>query len=205
MENHTVDKGGSLKDYFWRGLFVLIPVAATYVMVLWLARTLDGILGGVLKKWMGLHIPGLGLLAAAAIIVLVGRLISTNMVAQNIFDVLEAWLLRLPVVRSVYKTVKSLTDAFSPRSRESFHGVALVEFPHPGVLSLGFITGRATPPGGELHLAVYVPSNHLYFGNTILVPSSKVVVTSLSVEEGMRITLSSGGGFPETLSKKENP
>lgn len=197
----------SLKHYFFAGLFILIPAALTLLVVGWVVRAVDGLLGAVLGGLLGIHIPGLGLLLTLGLIFLVGMLVSTNLLAQQIFTFFEHLLLRVPGVRAIYKTVKALTDAFSPENQKALQSVVLVEFPHPGSFSIGFATSRltVTGPGGlaEVQVAVYVPTNHFYFGNVVLVPESKVRITDLSVQQGIQIVLSSGASFPPSIAAKE--
>jgi uncharacterized membrane protein len=194
----------ALKRYFLAGLFILTPVLLTLLSVGWLVKTLDEMAGFVLLKVFGFHIPGLGLVLTVALIIVVGMLLSTNALVQSVFGIFEEGLLRMPGVRAVYKTLKSLTDAFSPVRQQEFQNVVLVEYPHAGVLSVGFVTRRFTlqrAAGGEEVVAVYVPTNHVYLGNTIVVPASKVVPTTLNVENGLQAVLSSGASLPETIEE----
>ncbi len=194
-----------LKRYFVTGLFVLIPVGLTLFLVVWLVGTVDSLFGPLMRGLLGFHVPGVGILATAALILLVGMLMS-NLIFQQIFEWFEDVFLRIPGVRVVYKTLKALTDALSPDKQVSFRRVVLVEYPHPGSLALGFVTSQMTltPEGGapQKHLAVYVPSNHFYLGQTVLLPEFKVQVTSLSVQEGIQLVLSSGAGFPDQALSK---
>jgi uncharacterized membrane protein len=199
----------SIKQYFLTGLFVIIPLGLTLLVVGWLVNYLDKLLGGFFDRLLGFHMPGLGIVLAAIIIVFIGALLSTNILAQKIFEGVELSFLHIPGVRAVYRTIKALTDTFSPENQKSFRGVALVEYPHPGSLSIGFITNRVALDGlgeaTERHVSVYVPTNHLYIGNTVLVPESKVYVTSLSVQEAIQIVLSSGAGMPSRLGSRKEP
>jgi len=194
----------TLKRYFLTGLFVLIPVAFTVVTVFWLIGTLDGLLGGMVRGLMGFHIPGLGIVMTVGLILLVGMLMS-NLLFKQMFDLFEEALLRVPGVRVIYKTVKALTETFSPENQKSFRNVVLVEYPHPGSFSLGFVTGQTvlTVDGAsQKHAVVYVPTNHFYLGNTLVVPESKVLATTLSVQDGIQLVLSSGAGFPDQLLRR---
>jgi uncharacterized membrane protein len=192
----------SFKSRFLSGLFVLVPVALTLFTVGWVVHAVDGALGSVLDTILGRHVPGLGLAATVLLCVAVGTLMS-NYLVQQFFEWVEEGLLRVPVVRAVYKTVKAVTDMFSPENEKAFRQVVLVEYPRPGQLSLGFVTGRfdlvGSGPGGR-RVAVYVPTNHFYLGNTVFVPEAEVLLTDLSVQAGVQVVLSSGAGLPARVS-----
>jgi uncharacterized membrane protein len=186
-----------IKRYFLTGLFVLFPVALTVLVVVWLVRAVDAL--------FGFRLPGMGLLVTMVLVVLLGLLMS-SVLGKQAFELLEEVLLHVPGVRAVYKTLKAMTDVFSPESPTAFRHVVLVEYPQPGSLALGFVTSETSLTRGgasERRLAVYVPTNHLYLGNTVVVPPSKVVMTSLSVPEGVQIVLSGGAGFPAEISARE--
>ncbi len=198
----------SFKQYFLTGLFVMIPVVLSVFTVGWFVNALDRMFGGLIEGLFGFRVPGLGIFLAVIVLVAVGMLLSTNIMAQNIFDFFEDLLLRVPGLSMVYKTVKALTDAFSPQNQKSFRGVALVDYPCQGSLSIGFITGQVDMylegGGTEKHLSVYVPTNHLYLGNTIILPESKVMMTGLTVQQGIQIIISSGAGLPDQLPLRKS-
>ena len=195
----------SLQRYIVTGLFVLIPVGLTVTMVWLLVRAVDGVCGALFQRMFGFRVPGLGLLLTVIILALVGMLMS-NLLVQQIFGILETGLRRIPGVGGIYKTVKALADVFAPSKNASFRYVVLVEYPHAGSLSMGFVTRQFSITDGEgreqKQAAVYVPTNHLYLGNTIVVPQSKVFATSLTVQEGVQVVISSGASLPKNISVK---
>lgn len=196
----------ALKNYFLTGLFVVIPAGITISMVVWFVSALDGLLQAPLQKLFGFHIPGLGLVMTVVLFIAVGVLMS-NLLVQHLFVFFEEAMLRVPGVRAVYKTVKALTDTFSPESQNAFRHVVLVEYPRAGSWALGFVTSRMNftweDGRAEEQVAVYVPTNHVYLGNTLVVPAAKVRDTSLSVQEGVQLALASGAGFPDQSFAKK--
>jgi uncharacterized membrane protein len=195
----------SLKRYFLTGFFVVIPAGVTIFMVVWFVGALDGLLQAPFERVLGFHVPGLGLVASVALFIVVGMLMS-NLLVQHLFEFFEEALMRVPGVRAVYKTVKALTDTFSPENQKAFRHVVLVEYPHPGSWALGFVTSRMdfTWPDGrrEEQVSVYVPTNHVYLGNNLVVPAAKVLDTNLTVQQGIQIALASGAGFPDQSFQK---
>jgi uncharacterized membrane protein len=193
----------ALKHYFITGVFVLTPVTFTFVGIGWMVYMFDRLFGPALARLLGVNVPGLGLLSTLLFILLVGMLLCTNVVAQKVFGFFEWGLLHVPGVRAVYRTLKALTEAFSPENQKSFQNVVRVEYPHAGVWTIGFATRKVKMKSGgeeEPFVAVYVPTNHIYLGQTMLFPEKKVVVTSLSVQEGIQVVLSSGAGLPEKMT-----
>jgi uncharacterized membrane protein len=190
------------KVRFITGFFVTVPVVLT-AWVLWLFyREVDGFLSPVYEQILGRSVPALGFFTAVSIIFVIG-VIATNVVGRKVLWWAETLLFRLPVVRRVYPAVKELVEAFSPQRRSGFREFVLVEHPREGIYSYGFLTGDVRVDGlkPESLASVYVPTNHLYLGDIILVPSEMVVSTGLSIEEGIRVILSAGTAAPSRISR----
>jgi len=185
---------------FLTGFFVTMPVVLT-AWVFWLFySSVDDFMSPLYEQFLGRHVRGLGFLTAIGIIFLIG-VFATNVVGRRVLQVAERILMRIPLVRRVYPTVKDFVEAFSPSRRTSFREFVLVEHPREGCYSYGFLTGDlrldGTPPRDIL--SVYVPTNHLYLGDIILVRRDAVVPTGLSIEDGIRIILSAGTAVPARL------
>ena len=149
---------------------------------------------------LGRHLPGLGFLTAILIIFCVG-VFATNVVGRRILLWAERIIRYIPLVRRVYPTVKDFVDAFSPNRRTGFREFVIVEHPRDGAYSYGFLTGDIRIEGAKPDVlqSVYVPTNHLYLGDIVLVPQDAVISTGLSVEDGIRIILSAGTAAPPRL------
>jgi uncharacterized membrane protein len=145
-------------------------------------------------------VPALGFLTAIAIIFVIG-LLATNVVGRRVLQWGEALIRRVPLVRRVYPTVKDFVDAFSPTRRSGFREFVVVEHPRERCYTYAFLTGdihvEGTKP--ENLVTVFVPTNHLYLGDIVLVPRDAVVSTGLSIEEGIRVILSAGTAAPARL------
>jgi uncharacterized membrane protein len=188
------------KVRFFTGVFVTLPVVLT-AWVFWLFySSVDDFLAPLYGHILGHHIPGLGFLTAILIIFCVG-LFATNVVGRRILQWAERVILYIPLVRRVYPTVKDFVDAFSPNRRTGFREFVIVEHPRDGAYAYGFLTGDVRVEGTkpETLVSVYVPTNHLYLGDILLVPRDAVVSTGLSVEDGIRIILSAGTAAPPRL------
>lgn len=195
----------TLKRYFVTGFFTVIPLGLSLGVVFWIVRAADASLAPVADAALGFHVPGLGLVVALAAVFGAGVLAS-NWAGERLLEAFEHLLERIPVFKGVYSTVKQMTEAFSPHNKTSFKSVVVVEFPRPGVYSLGFATSetRLDLPGGHKDLvAVYIPTNHVYIGDTILVPRDQVHPTRITVQQGIQIALSAGSGLPESLTVRK--
>jgi uncharacterized membrane protein len=189
------------KVRFITGFFVTVPVVLT-AYVLWIFyREVDGIFSPIFEQIVGHHVAGLGFLTAVVIIFLVG-LIATNVVGRRVLYWGETLLRRIPIFGRVYPAVKDLIEAFSPQRRSGFREFVIVEHPREGVYTYGFRTGEVRVEGTkpEKLVTVYVPTNHLYLGDIILVPREEIVPTGLTIEDGIRIILSAGTAAPRRIA-----
>jgi len=187
---------GNLKKSFVTGVFVIVPLVVSVALLLWFfekadslfSPVIDGIVRAIVPGMS--HIPGTGILSGIVIILLVGFL-ARNVAGRRLLDALDLLIHRIPLFRTVYSTIKQLTNAFSPENTRSFKEVLLVEYPREGSFALGFRT--MTVEEGERRLAVvYVPTNNLYLGEVLFLPEEKVVRLSMTVEQAVRILVSGG-------------
>jgi uncharacterized membrane protein len=195
----------ALKRTLLNGLFIVAPLGLTVIMLAWLVSLIDGLLSP-LALFAGRPIPGLGLLVAV-LLVFVAGLLGSNLVGRHLLELSEELLLRIPVFNWVYRTIKQLSEVFSPEGKDSFKSVVLVEYPRPEVFSLGFVTKRVSleRDGKKKELVcVYVPTNHMYIGDFILVPADKVIATTMTQQEAVQAAISAGAALPDVL-KAEAP
>jgi uncharacterized membrane protein len=196
---------GNLKKSFVTGVFVTVPLLVSVALLLWFFEKADSlfspVIDGIVRvivPGMG-HIPGTGILSGIVIILLVGFL-ARNVAGKRILDAVDGLIQRIPLFRTVYSTIKQLTNAFSPENTRSFKEVLLVEYPREGSFALGFRT--MTVEEGERRLAVvYVPTNNLYLGEVLFLPEEKVVRLSMSVEQAVKLLVSGGTAAPRDLKK----
>ena len=184
-----------LRRRFLAGFFVSVPLFISVAAIVWLFRVIDGFVGPVYIRLLGTERvpPGLGIATTALAILLVGA-IATNVVGKRLLQRAEGLLLHVPLFRSIYAPVKQLVVAFSPDNEYGFKRVVLIEDVSRGLL-LGFLTKEFTVDtndGSESLIAVYVPTNHLYLGDIIIVPRDRASFPDITVEQGIRIFLTGG-------------
>jgi len=189
-----------LRRRFVTGFVVTVPLVISAITLVWVFRLVDGLVGPLYRRWFSVEVPGLGIASTAVLVLLVG-VVATNVLGRRLLQRVEGYLARIPVFRTVYSPVKQLVAAFSPDNKYGFKKVALVEDPRRGRV-LGFVTkefvldlGR----GEEPLVAVYVPTNHLYLGDLVIVPREAVSFPDLAVEDGMRAILTGGMALPAVL------
>jgi uncharacterized membrane protein len=140
-------------------------------------------------------------LTTAAAIVAAGAF-ATNVIGKRVLQATASYLLRVPVFKTVYATVKQLVAAFSPENELGFKRVVLVE--RDGAYALGFLTREFTADRGngpEALVAVYVPTNHVYLGDVVICERARAVFPDITVEEGVRIVLTGGMATPSRIGQ----
>jgi uncharacterized membrane protein len=144
----------------------------------------------------GYHIPGLGVVLSAAILLLTG-VIAANFFGARLIRLWEALLGRIPFVKSIYSSVKQVSDTLLSDSGNAFRKALLVEFPYPGCWTIAFLTGTpgasvATHMQGE-HVSVYVPTTpNPTSGYFVMLPRSRVHELDITVDEALKYIISMG-------------
>ena len=199
-----------LYKYFFRGLITILPVAMTlYVLYIFLAW-MEGLALWVLRPLIGsFYIPGMGLVFGVASIVLIGYLVSQQGV-RRLLSFAELPFTNLPVVKSIYSSLKSFADYFSPAGAEGGQSVVILRMPGSEMEIVGLVTRRsfADLPDGFLpgnRVAVYLPMGYMIGGYTVFVPTQWVQPIAMSVEEAMRSSLIAWMTPPEQSAGTAKP
>lgn len=190
-----------MKKYLITGLLVLVPL----VITIWVLKSLIGIMDQSLlllpEKWhphtlFGMDIPGFGVIVTFAIVFLTG-IIATNFFGMQIILLWEKILQRLPVVKSIYSSVKQVSDTLFSDSGNAFRKAVLVQFPREGAWTIAFLTG--TPGGDVLHhlegdyVSVFVPTTpNPTGGYFLMMPKADVIELEMSVDEALKYIISMG-------------
>jgi uncharacterized membrane protein len=190
-----------MKKYFITGLLVLVPLFIT----LWVLTSLIGMMDQSLlllpeswrpKAQLGLEIPGMGALLTLLIIFVTG-LIATNFFGMQVILLWESLLNRVPVVKSIYSSVKQVSDTLFSDTGNAFRQAVLVQFPREGAWTIAFVTGT---PGGDVanHLigdfvSVYVPTTpNPTGGYFLMLPRESVITLDMTVDEALKYIISMG-------------
>jgi uncharacterized membrane protein len=201
-----------MKKYFITGLLVLVPLFITVWVITSLIGMMDQSLLLLPLEWrpknvIGFELPGIGALLTLLIIFVTG-LIATNIFGQQIILWWELLLSRVPVVKSIYASVKQVSDTLFSDSGNAFRQAVLIQFPHQGAWTIAFITGQ---PSGDVanHLqgdfvSVYVPTTpNPTGGYFIMLPKETVTYLDMSVDEALKYIISMGVVAPKAKNINE--
>ena len=191
-----------LKRLFLAGLFVVVPAWGTFLILQTLFVALDNGIRNLLKPAGIADWPGLGIVSLLFLIMITGVIV-TQFVGQRILSWTEEQLDQIPIVRSVYLTLKGMTDVLNFRSRFGQTTVVLFPFPRQGLWALGFVMGIAPPnlqiSQGTTFAMVFVPTAiHPFTGYLAFLPQNKIIPINLPPEEAMKIEFSAGLYRPPT-------
>ena len=183
---------------FLTGLAAILPIAITLALLWWLGTTAESLFGALLQRLLPgfLYFPGLGLIIGLGLIFAIGVLLRAYVV-QGLFAWLEGWVQRIPVVKTVYGTVRDVMNLFSGDLERQFGEAVLVTLPGSEYRLIGFITredfdGLPDNLGVEGTIAVYLPMSYQIGGYTMMMPRTQVEPLQLSLEDAMRYTLTAG-------------
>ena len=191
----------ALKRYLIAGLLVWVPLGITIWVLQLLISTLDQTLllvpaGARPEALFGFHIPGLGALLAFGILLLTG-VVAANFFGARLILLWESVLGRIPVVKSIYSSVKQVSDTLLSDSGNAFRKALLVEYPYQGSWTIAFQTG--VPAGavaghlGSEHVSVYVPTTpNPTSGFFLMLPRSRVHELDMTVDEALKYIISMG-------------
>lgn len=208
----------SLKKYFITGLLIWIPL----VITVWVLTAIIGTMDQSLRvlpasihpeKLLGFNIPGIGALLTLLVVFLTG-LVTANIIGQRLVRFWESLLARIPVVKSIYYSVKQVSDTLFSGSGEAFRKVLLVRYPHPQAWSVAFQTGTPARQIGELlddeHVSVFIPTapspvNGFFF----FVKKSETVELDISVDDALKYIVSMGvvpppQRYPNLVGRAQN-
>lgn len=189
-----------MKRYFVAGLLIWIPIVITIWVLAWIVGTLDQtllLLPYSLRptQLLGFHVPGLGVILSLAVVLLTG-VVAANIIGQRLVRYWDGLLARIPVVKSIYYSVKQVSDTLFSSNGQAFRKTLLVQYPRANCWTIAFLTGQ---PGGDAahrlseHVSVYVPTTpNPTSGFFLMLPRSDVIELDMSVDEALKYIVSMG-------------
>jgi uncharacterized membrane protein len=205
-----------VKKYLIAGLLAWLPIGITVWVLSWLLGSMDGVFSWLLSATQAVvpdtahaaieqlrHIPGLGVIVLVLLLLLTGVFV-TNIFGQWIARRWNTLLQNIPIVKSIYSSVKQVSDTLFSTSGNAFREAVLVQYPRHGSWTIAFVTGR---PGGEVvshlsgdYLSLYVPTTpNPTSGFFLMVPRSDVVELEMSVDQALKYIISMGVVAPPAL------
>lgn len=194
-----------MKKYLITGLLIWIPLAITVWVLTLVVRTMDNTLNLLPEELQprnlfGIYIPGLGALLTVMVVLATG-LLATNIIGQRLVRMWEGLLARIPVVKTIYTSVKQVSDTLFSSSGDAFRKALLVRYPHQSAWTIAFLTGQ---PGGDVarhlsgdYVSVYVPTTpNPTSGFFLILPRADVIELDMSVDEALKYVISMGVAPP---------
>jgi uncharacterized membrane protein len=190
-----------VRKYLITGLLIWIPLVITIWVLKLIIDTLDQSLLLLPPQWhteslLGFHVPGLGVILTLVIVFVTGVL-ATNFLGARLLQLWNAILHRIPVVNSIYSSVKQISDTLFSSSGQAFRKALLVQWPREGMWTIAFLTGR---PGGDVlqhlqgdYVSVYVPTTpNPTGGYFVMMPRQDVIELDMPVDAALKYILSMG-------------
>lgn len=203
-------RGQLIKRYFITGLLIWVPLAITAWVVSLIAGTADQSLRLLPESiqphnLLGFDLPGAGIVLTLLIILITG-LLATNFIGQRLVAWWEKLLARIPVVNSIYNSVKQVSDTLFSSSGNAFRKALLIQYPRQGAWTIAFLTGK---PGGDVvnhldgdYVSVYVPTTpNPTSGFFLMLPTADVIELDMNVDEALKYIISMGVVAPPARLK----
>ena len=186
------------KRYLLAGLLLWTPIAITVWVITWVFDALDNVLPVALRSEVlfGVHVPGFGVLVVVLFILITGFL-AANLIGQKLLAVWEGVMRRIPLVRSIYSSVKQVSDTILSPNGQAFRQAVLVQYPRHGSWTIGFLTGT---PSAEVAaqlpvdcVSIYVPTTpNPTSGFFLMMPRAEVIELSIGVDAALKYVVSMG-------------
>lgn len=198
-----------MRKYFITGLLILVPLAITLWVLNLVISTMDQSLLLLPERWQpknvfGFHVPGLGTILTLLVIFFTG-LLTRNFIGKQVVAVWERILNRIPIVSSIYSSVKQVSDTLFSSSGNAFRKAMLIQYPREGSWTIAFLTGV---PGGDVrnhlvgdYISVYVPTTpNPTSGFFLMMPRAETMELDMTVDEALKYIVSMGVVSPEHVA-----
>jgi uncharacterized membrane protein len=199
-----------IRRYLITGLVVWVPL----VITVWVLSVLVGTMDQTLlllppafrtESWLGVYVPGMGVVLTLLVVFLTG-VFTANIIGQRLFSVWERAVARIPVVNTIYKSVKQVSDTLFSPTGQAFRKALLVQWPSPGMWTIAFLTGT---PGGDVtthlqgdYVSIYVPTTpNPTGGYFVMVPRTAVIELDMPVDIALKYIISMGVVAPRSARR----
>jgi len=199
-----------MKRYFITGLLIWVPIGLTAWVLKFLISTMDQSLLLLPDKFqpevlLGMNVYGVGTILTLLVVFITG-IMTANIIGQKLLVFWEGVLWRIPVVKSIYWSIKQVSDTIFSSKGEAFRKALLVQYPREGAWTIAFMTGQ---PGGDVanhlkgdYISIYVPTTpNPTSGFFLMMPRSDVIELDMSVDEALKYIISMGVVSPNGKDK----
>ena len=197
----------NFKYYFFVGLFSIIPMAATIWLINWILNTFVGpgqsIIDNILPNfnWITPIKPYvtwlIGFILTILFVLFSGYIIS-SVFGRYLFSKLESIILKIPIVNTLYQSIKGITESISSTNKQAFSKVVLIEYPKEGIWTIALVTGDSKNKEGTKFYHLYLPTTPIpTSGFMLYIPVDNVIETDMTSEEAIKIIISGGSMSPD--------
>jgi len=202
LVNNQKGFAARMRQYFFTGIIVTAPITITILVTLWLLKVIDTTVAGFIppqynpNNLLPFELPGLGLVVSAIFFIMVGWM-ARNFLGRVIIKWSEYIVVRMPVVNTIYNTVKQVVETTMGTGSQAFREVVLFEYPRKECWTVGFVTG--TTKGEIQHITdtevvnVYIPTTpNPTSGFLLFIPKKDLIYVSMTPEDAIKLIVSGG-------------
>ena len=206
--------GKALKKYLITGVLVWLPIVVTVWVLTYIINASDQLINLIPSRWRpenytGFKIPGLGVIVAVVVLFVTG-VFAANVLGRKTLEGWDSLLGRIPVVKSIYSSVKKVSESLLSDNGRSFKTPVLVPFPQPDIWTIAFVSGsipavvQKSLSETETYVSVYVPTTpNPTGGYYIMVKQSDIRELDMSVDDALKYVISLGMVMPDDLPLKQ--
>ena len=189
----------NLKSKLLTGIITLLPLYLTYIVLKFFFKTLNDISEPILNR-LNIEIPLLGIFLTLLLVLSIGIAV-TNFLGKKFFEIGEKIVKKVPLVSSIYLSIKQILDTITNSSTDEFKGTVYIQYPRKGLWTMAFISGESISESGRTFFHLFVPTTpNPTSGFFLMIPKEDAIKSNMSVEDGLK-TIISGG----LLAPKLNP
>ena len=189
----------NLRSKLLTGIITLLPLYLTYIVLKFFFKTLNDISEPILNR-LNIEIPFLGIFLTLLLVLSIGIAV-TNFLGKKFFEIGEKIVKKVPLVSSIYLSIKQILDTITNSSTDEFKGTVYIQYPRKGLWTMAFISGESISESGEAFFHLFVPTTpNPTSGFFLMIPKEDTIESNMSVEDGLK-TIISGG----LLAPKLNP
>ena len=189
----------NLRSKLLTGIITLLPLYLTYIVLKFFFKTLNDISEPILNR-LNIEIPLLGIFLTLLLVLSIGIAV-TNFLGRKFFEIGEKIVKKVPLVSSIYSSIKQILDTITNSSTDEFKGTVYIQYPRKGLWTMAFISGESISGSGKAFFHLFVPTTpNPTSGFFLMIPKEDAIESNMSVEDGLK-TIISGG----LLAPKLNP
>lgn len=189
----------NLRSKLLTGIITLLPLYLTYIVLKFFFKTLNDISEPILNR-LNIEIPFLGIFLTLLLVLSIGIAV-TNFLGRKFFEIGEKIVKKVPLVSSIYYSIKQILDTITNSSTDEFKGTVYIQYPRKGLWTMAFISGESISESGKTFFHLFVPTTpNPTSGFFLMIPKEDAIESNMSVEDGLK-TIISGG----LLAPKLNP